>query len=169
MGSRERGVRTGAQNPGGAVLQYLCPTQRPQDAPSRCEVRSVCGRSRLRLGTQPGARLAPPTPTVALAEPIRQVPGAAQKGARSCLRPQPAHRPLPAPSDLCSRPPASNRHRQGRGRPGGGGGESAAGGLGMHPHLGHPVGPALSLCKNAKCAFLLEDRVPRSLFFVVRE
>lgn len=97
MGSRECGGRAGAQSPRGAAPQQLCPTQGPQRAACSCEVRSVCDRSWLRLDSKPCARLAPPTPTATLTEPIQQGPGAAQKGARCSLRPQPARRAAPRP------------------------------------------------------------------------
>lgn len=164
-----------AQSPGGAAPQQLCPTQRPQSAPGSRQVRSVCDRSCRRLDSQPSARLAPPTPTAALTQPIQQGPGAAQKGARGCLRPQPALPEAPRPfRPLQSYPgqlqtvvgavPGLARRWLGwgaseGGRAGLGGcweGNLAAGGRAQIRAFRHPVGPPLPLCKNAKSAFLLD-------------
>lgn len=116
-------------------LQQLCPTQRPQSAPGSRPVRSVCDRSCLRLGSQPGARLAPPTPTAARTQPIPQGPGAAQKGARGCLRPQPALPEAPRPFRPLQSYPGQLQTRVGavpasRGGGGGGGGDGGGGGGG---------------------------------------
>lgn len=113
--------------------------------------------------------MAPPTPTVALAKPIQQVPGATQKGAGSCLRPQPAHSPAPRPfrplQSSLQPPPARIRNRQGRSWPEGGGGESAVG-LGMHsPARGGRLVMVCFFAKMQNVHFFWKTLCPRGFLF----
>lgn len=82
---------------------------------------------------------------------------------RRALLPPPAacapRGPPPLQASAVLPRPASDTGRggaEGGGGGGGGGGNLAAGGGPQIRAFGHPVGPTLPLCKNAKCAFLLE-------------